>query len=95
LTRVLLSPVPYLLGLLLALSLAWNQWSAATRARDAAEALRHTNTILAERVVREAQAAQEWREIHDQFRDTVETFNCGPALDRALDSLRERRARTR
>lgn len=92
-TRFLYPFVPHIIAVL-ALFVAFGQWQKLNEARELLASAKQTNEVLVERVVREAEAAQDWRELNAELEETVETFNCSPSLDRALDRLRERRERT-
>jgi DNA/RNA-binding domain of Phe-tRNA-synthetase-like protein len=92
----LISPWPWALGAsAIAALLVWDEvgdWKreAALRAELRTSAARER--VLAERVLREAEAAQEWRQLYADIEAQPDTNSCGSSVDRALDIVRQKRA---
>lgn len=94
--RLALSPGAWAIGAgAVAAFLAWDEvrdWKREAALRSELRASEVRERVLSERVIREAEAAQEWRQLHAQIESQPDTNSCGDSVDRALDILRQRRA---
>jgi len=92
----LISPWPWALGAsAIAALLVWDEvgdWKREAALKAALRASEVRERVLAERVIREAEAAQEWRHLYAQIEDQPDTNTCGDVVDRSLDIVRQRRA---
>jgi hypothetical protein len=74
--------------------LAWTQFNRANAASEALRASQNALRVTAETLVREAEAAHQWRGLFEELADAPQTNTCGPVFDRGGDVLRQRRANT-